>query len=153
MRLSRAARSLTMCAGKRAGADMGSHAQLCRRTTDDPLQEKANQVTLALRKTTELMRAELDSSVMASQLLGALVCGYWFLLVRALTLHDGPCRRIDPDYQVDQLTLRQVLVLARSVVASDPRARADKLLGPHLHPRRRRLLPLHVRVDPQASRL
>lgn len=42
------------------------------RTTDDPLQEKASQVTLALRKTTELMRAELDSSVMASQLLGEL---------------------------------------------------------------------------------
>lgn len=41
------------------------------RASDDPLQEKANQVTLALRKTTELMRAELDQSVMASQLLGA----------------------------------------------------------------------------------
>ncbi|CDZ98394.1 SEC20 [Phaffia rhodozyma] len=36
---------------------------------DDPLQEKANQVTVALRQTTEMMKDEIDRSVLSAQLL------------------------------------------------------------------------------------
>lgn len=61
---------------------MGEHRQ------DDALQTKTNEVTDALRRTAANMRAELERSVMATQLLGQYFGG-------VLSHHDSSWYTLD----------------------------------------------------------